>query len=82
MSMNRSVGRGFCANMKFVKRHQNEYICDMSSPRAHDRFFKQIFTKPKIVRDFIETYLPVEVVSHLDLDDLEVGNTSYVDSNL
>lgn len=53
-----------------------------SSPRAHDRFFKQIFSRPENVRDFIETYLPVEMVSHLDLDSLEVESKSYVDPNL
>lgn len=53
-----------------------------SSPYIHDRFFKQIFTRPETVRDFIETYLPAAIVSHLDLDSLEIVTGSYVDAHL
>jgi predicted transposase/invertase (TIGR01784 family) len=52
------------------------------SPQVHDRFFKQIFSRPEIVRDFIRNYLPAEIVSHLALDTLEVVNSSYVHADL
>jgi predicted transposase YdaD len=50
-----------------------------SSPRVHDRFFKQIFNRPENVRDFIITYLPAEIVAHLELESLEVVSGNYVD---
>ena len=53
-----------------------------STPRVHDRFFKQIFTRPENVRDFIITYLPSTIVSHLDLESLEVVDGSYVQADL
>ena len=53
-----------------------------SSPRAHDRFFKQIFSRPENVRDFIRTYLPSDIISHLELDTLEVVNANYVAPDL
>ena len=53
-----------------------------SSPRVHDRFFKQIFTRPENVRDFITTYLPAEIVAHLDLESLEVVSGNYVEADL
>lgn len=53
-----------------------------SSPRAHDRFFKQIFSRPENIRSFIQDYLPAEIVSFLDLQSLEVVNTGFVDDQL
>ncbi|WP_027369829.1 Rpn family recombination-promoting nuclease/putative transposase [Desulfovermiculus halophilus] len=53
-----------------------------SSPRVHDRFFKQIFNRPENVRDFIITYLPAEIVAHLDLESLEVVSGNYVEADL
>ena len=53
-----------------------------STPRVHDRFFKQIFTRPENIRDFITTYLPSALVSHLDLASLEVVDGSYVEMDL
>ncbi len=53
-----------------------------SSPHVHDRFFKQIFTRPENVRDFITTYLPAGFVSHFDLEVLEVVSGSFVEADL
>jgi predicted transposase/invertase (TIGR01784 family) len=53
-----------------------------STPRAHDRFFKQIISRPENIRDFIQTYLPTGIVSHLELDTLEVENGNYVAPDL
>ena len=54
----------------------------ISTPRVHDRFFKQIFTRPENVRDFISTYLPFSIVSRLVLESLEIVDGSYVDTDL
>lgn len=53
-----------------------------SNPHANDRFFKQIFSRPENVRDFIQIYLPSNIVTHLELDTLEVVNGSYVAPDL
>src|SRR6056297_564543 len=53
-----------------------------SSPHIHDHLFKQIFTRAENVRDFIQSYLSEEIVSHLELESLEVVNSSYVDAEL
>lgn len=53
-----------------------------SSPRIHDRFFKQIFSRPENVRDFITSYLPAGIVAHLDLEGLEVVSGSFVEADL
>jgi predicted transposase/invertase (TIGR01784 family) len=57
-------------------------IMPTSSPHVHDRFFKQIFTRPENVRDFIAAYLPAGIAGHLDLEVLEVVSGSYVESDL
>ncbi len=49
---------------------------------VHDRFFKQIFSRTETLRDFIKTYLPSGIVTHLDLDDLQVESGSFVDDHL
>ncbi len=53
-----------------------------TSPRVHDRFFKQIFSRPENVRDFIRLYVPADVVAHLDLDELEVVNGNFIHNDL
>ena len=53
-----------------------------SSPRVHDRFFKQIFTRPENVRDFITAYLPSGIVAYLDLESIEVVSVSFVEADL
>ncbi|MCI0395976.1 MAG: Rpn family recombination-promoting nuclease/putative transposase [Chloroflexi bacterium] len=48
----------------------------------HDRFFKETFSRPEIVRDFVQNYLPAPVVEILDLDTLELQKDSFVDPEL
>jgi predicted transposase/invertase (TIGR01784 family) len=48
----------------------------------HDKFFKEIFSKRKNVRDFIEKFLPEEIVSRLKLSSLKPDNNSYIDEKL
>ncbi len=46
-------------------------------PQPHDKFFKETFSQPKIARDFIQQYLPCEIVGVLDLNSLELQKDSY-----
>lgn len=48
----------------------------------HDRFFKQVMSNPGIARDFIQNYLPADVVEHMDLSSLELSAESFVDAAL
>jgi predicted transposase/invertase (TIGR01784 family) len=48
----------------------------------HDLFFREAFSRIEIAHDFIENYLPGEVVATLDLDTLELQKDSFVDPDL
>ena len=52
-------------------------MSDLTNP--HDRFFKETFSHPEIVHDFLRNYLPPEVVAALNLDTLEAQPDSFVD---
>ncbi len=51
-------------------------------PSPHDSFFKEMFTKKEVARDHLLNFLPVEVLSNLDLDTLEITKDSFVDPEL
>lgn len=55
-------------------------MSDVTNP--HDKFFKDTFSQPSIVRDFIENYVPNEIVAALDLSVLELQKDSFVDEEL
>ncbi len=48
----------------------------------HDHYFKEIFTHKENVVDFVQYYLPPEVVNLLDVTTLEISKDSFVDSSL
>jgi predicted transposase/invertase (TIGR01784 family) len=48
----------------------------------HDRFFKEVFSRPETAADFLANYLPPEVVGSLNLADLQLVKDSFVDSDL
>ncbi len=50
--------------------------------RIHDRFFKQVFSYPDIVYEFIQKTFPPEVVKSLNLNTLVNDTNSYIDKNL
>ena len=52
----------------------------LSNP--HDRFFKELFTRPEVTRDFLQNYLPVDVLATIDLSTLELQPDSFVDADL
>ncbi len=53
---------------------------ELSNP--HDRFFKEVWSRKAIGRDFLRRYLPREVVATLDLKALELVKGSFVDPQL
>jgi predicted transposase/invertase (TIGR01784 family) len=54
----------------------------MTVSNPHDHFFRQIFSDQAILADFIENYLPRDVVDHLDLNSLELHKESFIDEDL
>jgi predicted transposase/invertase (TIGR01784 family) len=48
----------------------------------HDAFFKQLFARPNVARDFIVNYLPHKLTALLDVNSLEVVEGSFVDDDL
>lgn len=48
----------------------------------HDRFFKEVWSRKAIGRDFLRHYLPRELVALLDLNSLELVKGSFVDPQL
>jgi predicted transposase/invertase (TIGR01784 family) len=48
----------------------------------HDAFFKQLFGRPKLVREFLSDYLPPRVYSRIAPDSLQVVKDSFIDKEL
>ncbi|MCU0443759.1 MAG: Rpn family recombination-promoting nuclease/putative transposase [Microscillaceae bacterium] len=53
-----------------------------SIQNPHDKFFKELFSEKEEVTEFIAKTFPQDLVKKLDLDTLELDNTSYVDEEL
>ncbi len=53
---------------------------ELSNP--HDRFFKAIFSRRDVARDFLSHYLPTEVISSFNLTSLETIKDTFVDHDL
>ena len=51
----------------------------MSVHNPHDRFFRDSFTRPEIVRDYLQEYLPLDVNALLNLDTLTLQDGSFID---
>jgi len=47
--------------------------------RPHDTFFKKLMSDVRNVRDFIKGFLPEDLVTHIDLNSLEIKNTEKSD---
>lgn len=56
----------------------------MSTPLSnpHDRFFKDLFSRQEAARDFLQHYLPTDIVPLLDLDSLDIRKDSFIDPDL
>lgn len=48
----------------------------------HDAFFKEVFSRVEVARDFFAKYLPPEISAALDLSEIEVLKDSFVDPEL
>ena len=48
----------------------------------HDRFFRESFSRPEIVRSYLEEYLPAELNGLLDLDELILQDSSFIDETM
>ena len=55
-------------------------MADLTNP--HDAFFKELFSRREVARDFIAHHLPPEVVELLDLETLEQHAGTFVDEAL
>ena len=54
----------------------------MSISNPHDRYFREVFSNPGIVRDLLSNYLPAAVTQALDLTTLTLEQDSFVDEEL
>lgn len=50
--------------------------------QPHDKFFRATFGKADFSRDFLNNYLPKELVELVDMDTLIVQNTNYISKEL
>jgi len=48
----------------------------------HDRFFKDLMTRPEATRDFLTYYLPLPIIEALDIDQIEFVKDSFIDAHL
>jgi len=48
----------------------------------HDRYFKEVFARPEIARDFLDNYLSAAIRARLDLSTLSLQKESFVDADL
>jgi predicted transposase YdaD len=53
---------------------------DLANP--HDRFFKEVFSRPEMAADFLANYLPSDLAGVLDLTRPELVKGSFVDVEL
>ena len=57
-------------------------VTEKKVQNPHDKFFKDTFSNPLVVRDFVENYLPEPILKLVDLNELEIQNGSHVDEEL
>jgi predicted transposase/invertase (TIGR01784 family) len=48
----------------------------------HDRFFKEVFSRPEVAADFLRQYLPAEVSQLLNTATLRLRKDSFIDPDL
>ena len=54
----------------------------MAINNPHDHFFRQMFGDRSVLSDFLQDYLPGEVLAQFDLATLELRRESYIDEDL
>jgi predicted transposase YdaD len=50
----------------------------MKIQNPHDRFFKETFGKVEVAKDFLNNYLPENIIKVIDVDTLEPQKDSFV----
>ncbi len=54
----------------------------MKVHHPHDHYFRESFRKRKIIRGFLQEYLPTPLLNQIELDMLQLEDGSYVDEEL
>jgi predicted transposase/invertase (TIGR01784 family) len=54
----------------------------MKIQNPHDRFFKETFGKVEVAKDFLNNYLPENIIKVIDVDTLEPQKDSFVNEEL
>jgi predicted transposase/invertase (TIGR01784 family) len=54
----------------------------MTIHNPHDHFFRDSFGRPEIARNYLEEYLPADLLPLLDLNHLALQDGSFIDENL
>lgn len=57
-------------------------MADKTLINPHDSFFKEIFSRPEHARDFLQHYLPPDIVAVLDLASLTINKDTFIDPEL
>ncbi len=53
---------------------------DLSNP--HDKFFKEVFSRPEVASDFLQNYLPKEIAKLIDPQTITTSKDSFTDQYL
>lgn len=48
----------------------------------HDAFFKIVFAEKDFTKAFLRGFLPSDLINELDLDTLEISESSFIDDDL
>ena len=54
----------------------------MGIQNPHDKFFKEIFGKVEVARDFFSNYLPQNILNIIDIDTIESQKDSFINEEL
>ncbi|HRQ42045.1 MAG TPA: Rpn family recombination-promoting nuclease/putative transposase [Chloroflexota bacterium] len=54
----------------------------MTVHNPHDRFFRDSFSRPEIARNYLQEYLPADLLALLDLDTLNLQEGTFIDETL
>ena len=55
---------------------------EMKIENPHDKFFKEIFGKVEVAKDFLNNYLPENIMKVIDVDTLEPQKDSFINEEL
>ena len=50
--------------------------------QVHDKFFKATFSLPEVVREYLGTFLPPEILAKTNLNSLILDGSSYINEDL